>query len=137
MYKESKKYTLATAVLNFILSLILVNIFSINGLLLSTVITNYFIMDLGNYKLVYNQIFNKSIRVPLRDFGLIFINLFLTLAVIYLVNRLMIANFSLSWLIFMVKALLLTIISFVITFGFLVKFDDSFMRLLSRIFSNI
>lgn len=137
LYKESKKYTLVTAILNLILSLILVNILSINGLLLATVTTNFFIMDFGNYKLVYNQIFNKSIRVPLRDFGLIFINIFLTLTVIYLIDRLIITNFSLSWLIFTVKASLLTIISFVITFGFLFKFDDSFKRLLSRIFSYI
>lgn len=63
LYKESKKYTLLTAAVNLVLSLILVFFWGIKGVLIATIIADLFVLDFNNYKLVFNRVFNKRIDV--------------------------------------------------------------------------
>jgi len=60
LYKESKWYTLATAIGNLVLSIVLVKKLGIEGLLLATVMCTYLIMDVGNILLIFNKVFHKK-----------------------------------------------------------------------------
>lgn len=63
MYKESKKYTLAQAICNLVLSLILIVPFGISGILFATFVSTYFILEPFNYIIVYKQIFKKKLYI--------------------------------------------------------------------------
>lgn len=60
LYKESKKYALLAALLNFIFSLILVQFLEIKGLLIATIIADVFVLDYNNYRLVFSKIFSRK-----------------------------------------------------------------------------
>ena len=63
LYKESKRYALIAAVTNFVLSLILVNFFEVNGLLIATIIADVFVLDVNNYIITYHKVFGKKVDI--------------------------------------------------------------------------
>ena len=63
LYKESKKYALLAALINFVLSLLLVRPLGINGLLIATIIADFGILDINNYRLVFNKVFNRGFDI--------------------------------------------------------------------------
>lgn len=63
LYKLSKKYAIAAAIVNFVLSLILVQFIEIKGLLIATIIADIGILDFNDYRLVFHNIFNKNVDI--------------------------------------------------------------------------
>ena len=63
LYKESKRYALAAAAVNFFLSIVLVQFFEINGLLMATIIADLFVLDFNNYRIVFHNIFKKKVDI--------------------------------------------------------------------------
>jgi len=63
LYKESKKYALCAAAVNFFLSIVLVQFFEINGLLLATIIADLFVLDYNNYMIVFHNIFSRKVDI--------------------------------------------------------------------------
>ena len=63
LYKESKKYALCAAAVNFVLSIVLVQFFEINGLLLATIIADLFVLDYNNYRIVFHSIFGRKVDI--------------------------------------------------------------------------
>lgn len=63
LYKESKKYALCAAAVNFVLSVILVQFFEINGLLLATIIADLLVLDYNNYRIVFHNIFGRRVDI--------------------------------------------------------------------------
>lgn len=63
LYKESKRYAIIAAIVNLVLSLILVQFFEIKGLLVATLVADLFVLDYNNYRLVFKQVFYKKIDV--------------------------------------------------------------------------
>lgn len=130
LFKESKNYTITAACLNVILSFILVSFYGINGLLIATLISDIFILDFMNLKLVFNKIFNKSLDIW-KEIGitsLIFILTFIIFNYLKLYNRV-----SKGWFFFInesiVCILLVSFVTFILYFLFhkdfrnLVKFE--------------
>lgn len=60
LYKESKGYTVREALMNLILSVVLVKWFEIEGVLFATAISMYVNVIPGNSKLVFKNIFHKK-----------------------------------------------------------------------------
>lgn len=63
LYKLSKRYAIVAAIVNFVLSLILVQFIEIKGLLIATIIADVFILDFNDYRLVFHNIFDKKVDV--------------------------------------------------------------------------
>lgn len=135
LYKESKLFTLLTAFANLILSIVLVQFYSINGLLIATVLSSFFILDIGNLKLVYNTIFNKSIIVPLVDYvtQIIFI-IFVSLLLAYL-NQIFIIFNDGNWIQFIQKVSIVSFLTVIINVLFFYSCKPYFKKFLARFFS--
>lgn len=132
LYKESKIYTILTAVSNTVLSVVLVHYFSINGLLFATVFSSYLIMDYGNLKLVYNTVFKKSLWIVVKDY----VALVAAIAVSLFISNYILATFfetlTLSWINFLIKSSAVGLVTTTVTILYLLYFNDSFKHLLSR-----
>lgn len=63
LYKESKKYALCAAAVNFVLSIVLVQFFEINGLLLGTIVADLLVLDYNNYRMVFHNVFKRKIDI--------------------------------------------------------------------------
>lgn len=137
LYRESKHYTLATAIINFLLSLLLVKPFGIKGLLLSTVLSNYLIMDLGNFYLVYNNIFKKRLLSLYKDLFLLLVAV--TCSVMssnYIIVQ--IQNYAvINWGMFILESLITIFISAIFITLILFLFDGYFKKAIKRLLLNI
>lgn len=137
LYRESKHYTLATAIINFLLSLLLVKPFGIKGLLLSTVLSTYLIMDLGNFYLVYNNIFKKRLLSLYKDLFLLLVAV--TCSVMssnYIIVQ--IQNYAvINWGMFILESLITIFISAIFITLILFLFDGYFKKAIKRLLLNI
>ena len=137
LYKESKNYTLFTAVFNFILSIILVKPLGIKGLLIATVLATYLIMDLGNFYLVYNKIFNKKLKTIYKDYFLLIIAIICSvLSANFIINNIY-NDIKLTWSVFLIQSLIAALISIVFITLILLCFNKSFKKAIERLFKNI
>uniref|UniRef100_UPI0034D3E880 hypothetical protein n=1 Tax=Priestia megaterium TaxID=1404 RepID=UPI0034D3E880 len=110
LYKESKNYTLLTAVVNVILSVILVKVFGILGLLVATVLSSYLIMDLGNYYLVYCIVFKKKL-VIYWDLFIVCVSVLISVICINAVIDTLDNNHTLTWITFIINTFISLIVS--------------------------
>lgn len=127
LFKETKNIVLFEAILNFVISIILVNYIGIAGVLIGTIASKLLLSTILKSKYIYNQIFNSSS-----------INYFLTYSLVVIINILMIIAFNLLnlkilniyiWLIYVIIS---SIIVFLVLFvSYLIIFKP-FRALLSR-----
>lgn len=137
LYKESKNYTILTAITNLVLSAILVKPFGIKGLLISTIISTYLIMDYGNFRLVYNKIFNKSMMYFYKDLLLLVISITCSVGLTNMILKAFLKSPVLTWKIFIIESLISIIISIIIITVLLLLFNKSFKRVINRILINM
>lgn len=134
LYKESKNYTVLTAVVNVLLSIALVQKFGVLGLLLATVLSTYFIMDLGNYYLVYTVTFKKKLVIY---WDLLLVACCIITSVLstdMVIN--MIKYTKLNWSSFIFNTIISLTISSIITLIVLSVFNRAFVRVIRK-FQNI
>lgn len=114
LYKESKNYTIAQAITNIIISLLLIKPLGIMGLLIGTVVSTYLILIHFNYNLVYSRVFNKKNTLIIK---LIFMIIFVLLAsfLLELFNAMLLLE-SNTWSAFIFKAIIDFILASIITF---------------------
>lgn len=137
LYKESKNYTLFTAISNFLLSVILVKPLGIRGLLTATVLSTYLIMNVGNFYLVYHSIFNKKMTVVYKDYLLMFITITCSvLSTNFIINSIY-ANIELVWSTFIIQSLIAVAISTLFTILMLLIFNKSFKKVIKRLLTGI
>ena len=67
LYKETKIFTIAQAIVNIVLSLILVKKYKIFGVLLATVISQYFILIPCNIRIVYKKVINENFNKLIKN----------------------------------------------------------------------
>lgn len=82
LYKETKWSTVIQALLNVVLSIILVQKYQIFGVLLATVISQYLVLIPFNIYIVYSKVFPKDIKVFIKKLILTIANCF----VLYFIN---------------------------------------------------
>ena len=130
LYKESKYYTLFTALCNLVLSILLVQKYQITGLLIATFLTTYFIMDLGNNYLVFKTVFNKKMWIYVD----ILIALTTMLSSKYVINNIFnLGTINISISLFIIKTVITTIVATLISFVLLIIIDKYFIQLIRRI----
>lgn len=133
LYKESKGFTLLAAIINVVLSLILVKPFGIVGVLIGTVVSNYLIMDIGNFRLVYRVIFKKKMIIVFYDFIIIILCIYLSI----FSNNYILNNFyfdsELTWLLFIQQTIIATTITSIISLVLLSVFNIYFRAVLKRL----
>lgn len=114
LYKESKNYTIAQAITNIIISLLLIKPLGIMGLLIGTVVSTYLILIPFNYNLVYSRVFNKKNTLIIK---LIFMIIFVLLAsfLLELFNAMLLLECN-TWSAFIFKAIIDFILASIITF---------------------
>lgn len=137
LYKESKSYTVLTAITNLILSIVLVKPLGIKGLLIATVFSTYLIMDLGNFYLVYNNIFNKKMITVYKDYLLLIISIICSVLSTNLIFYKFFSSFVLTWGVFIVESLIAVIISMIFITLILLIFNKSFKHVINRLLINI
>jgi O-antigen/teichoic acid export membrane protein len=83
LFKETKLATIFEAIINLIISIILVNKYKIIGVLLGTVIATLFTSFIQNAVLIYKKVFNKSF---MHYFGTYFLIVLINIGFIFLFN---------------------------------------------------
>lgn len=137
LYKESKMFTIMTTVVNVVLSVILAREYSINGLLIASVLSNYLILDYGNLKLVYNTVFNKSFYIVIKDYlSLVFIVFVSFITSDFVLNNVFVIATA-SWQTFIIKSLLAAIISLLLSLTGMFLMFKSFRIAYKRIYHFI
>lgn len=63
LYAESKKFTIAQAAVNLVISVALAIPFGITGVLAGTVAASYFVLQPGNFRLVYRSVFSRRMTI--------------------------------------------------------------------------
>ena len=92
LYKESKGFTILQAIVNLVISIILVKKYEILGVLIGTVISQFIILIPCNIHLVYKKVFHKGISTFFKNCLLLIINVI----VLYFVNDLILSLFTLN-----------------------------------------
>lgn len=131
LYKESKNYSLGQAVGNLIISLALIKPFGIQGVLLGTVLTDWFIIEPFNIILIFRKIFKKKFDLTV-DFVLLIIILIMSSSLCVFINKSLII--SEGWFGFILKSTFITIITSLTNIMLLYLFDPGFRKLLKRYF---
>lgn len=134
LFKEINKVTLYSAILNLVLSLILVFKYKIAGVLLGTVISSYTLTiwyyDYVTYKKLFNKFSFKVLLIHLKNFIVIILNIL----IIGLVNRyIFIPTNMFSWLSY---SFIIGIMTLILTSGFFVVVYHNFTSLISQVFKT-
>lgn len=133
LYKESKWYTLATAISNLVLSVILMQFLGIAGLLVATVFSTYCIMDLGNNLLLFRKAFHKKLTIYL-DYLLAFCTIAINVLLGFVLQKYCfngIVTYNLLW--FVLETVLIAIISIIVTVCLQFIFNKYFKSLVRRL----
>lgn len=129
LYKESKYYTLLTAIINLMISILTVKEFGISGLLFGTLISAYCIMDFCNYRLVFCRVFNRKMSIYIYIF-IAFVNIIMTAWI----GRSIEYKFCVdTWSAFLGKTIVMSSVSFFSMSTMLLITDKYFVRFLKRI----
>lgn len=134
LYQESKWFTLLQAILNLVLSLLLVKKWNIFGVLIATLISQLIILIPCNVSLVYKKVFNQKVFGFYKKYILLIINGIL----LYLINREIYNLFSLNntliLIIFMAIIALFNLIETIIVYYI---FDRDYKKLINEILRKI
>lgn len=127
LYKESKWYTFAQALINLVLSILLVKPFGIQGILFATVISTLLILEPFNFSMVYKKVFNKKVIIY-KDMIIAYIEIIICSIVYKIVN----INLGEGWIYFLVEAIIFTIIYTFIAVVVMLLTNSYFRKFLNR-----
>lgn len=127
LFKETKLTAIFQAIINLVLSIILVNYMGIAGVLIGTIISTILTTFIFNTKYIYNHVFNEKVLKYFRNYLVIVL---INMMFILLFNILDInVNTITSWIIYV---LIFSLIVFVILFGIYYILFKSFKLLVNR-----
>jgi O-antigen/teichoic acid export membrane protein len=63
LYPESQRFTIAQAIVNLVISVALAAPFGITGVLAGTIAAAYFVLQPGNFRLVYRNVFQRRMTI--------------------------------------------------------------------------
>lgn len=89
LYKESKGYTAKEAIMNLIMSIVLVKYLEIEGVMFATVLSVYCNIIPGNSNLVFREIFHKKNTI-MQDF----VAVILTIVIAILIYKMLLHNYK-------------------------------------------
>ncbi len=133
LYKESRNFTILQAVINLIISGLLVPFYGITGVLLGTVIARVAITIPMNYRLIYKEIFIDKKPKYLELLGSVCLSLCLGWGCRVFLNIIHINGIGLIGG-FLVKAIITTVIVVAVSVAFYSIIDDGFRKFTHRLF---
>lgn len=130
LYPESKKFTIAQAIVNLVISVALAAPLGITGVLAGTIAAAYFVLQPGNFRLVYRNVFNRRMTIYYELAAVAAL-----CAASYFVSGFMMSRMALGtgWLALAEKALVCTAAATVITFAGLWLTNNGFRMLVRRL----
>ena len=134
LYKETKSFTVVQAVVNIILSLILVRKYSIFGVLFATVFSQYVILIPSNVRIVYSKVFKSDINIFLKKMFMTIINITMIFMINLQLENVIVLNTAVDTLIYMI---VFSIINGAICFINYYLFDKDFKTLIKEIIAKI
>lgn len=132
LFKETKRFSLLQAVINLLISLILVKPLGITGILLGTLISDYLILQPFNIKVVSDKVFNCKSQV----YKMIYQSLLLCTISIIIGNLILNMKFIdslIGWSGFFIKSVLVISINFVVVISILYLIQPSFRSLITLV----
>lgn len=133
LYKESKKYTFATAVANLVFSVILVQKLGIDGLLIATVCCTYFIMDIGNNMLIFSKVFHCKMTIYF-DYLISVFSIFIAYHAGNSIYKLVLNLFTnTNYITFAIAAAVVSSVVFLICFSLFFVANKYFRKIIKRI----
>jgi O-antigen/teichoic acid export membrane protein len=130
LYKESKSYSIAQAIVNMLLSLVLIKPLGITGVLIGTVICDWLVLEPFNIRLVFSKVFGKKFDMVI-DYAFMFIVIAAMAWVSTILNSIVFPG-SLSWSYFIVRSVVVITFTTIISFSYLLATDFGFRSLLIR-----
>ena len=130
LYAESKKFAIAQAIVNVVLSVALAIPFGITGVLIGTIVASYFILQPFNFKLVYSTVFNRKMTIY-RDLTLVALICTVSIFVSRYVLE-VIPSGSGGWVGLVLHAAVCTAIAALFAFAGLWLFNTGFKLLVKR-----
>ena len=130
LYKESKSYSIAQAVVNMLLSLVLIKPLGITGVLIGTVVCDWLVLEPFNIRLVFSKVFFRKF-----DMAFDYAGMFLVIAVMAWVSKtlnLIVLTGELSWISFIVRSVVVVAFTTIVSFIYLLATDFGFRSLLLR-----
>lgn len=140
LYKESKKYTILQAVVNLLLSLVLIIPLGITGVLIGTVVSTYFILQPFNFIIVYKKVFKKNFLLVYKQIVGIAAHTYLVVWVCELLMKWLPSNNAYGWVDFIYEILLSFSITSIIGVVSYLMFSPSirlFRKRMLRAFTQI
>lgn len=134
LYKESKWFTILQAIVNLVISIILVQKYKILGVLIGTVVSQIFILIPCNIYLVYQKVFHKGLSTFFKNCLLLIINVI----VLYYIDNFIFSLFTLNSIFKLVIFMsLIAFINLVESFIVYYFFNQDFKMLMNELFSKL
>lgn len=130
LYKESKSYSIAQAVVNMLLSLLLIKPLGITGVLIGTVVCDWLVLEPYNIRLVFSKVFFKKFDMAFDYLGL-FIMIAASAWVSCVLNSVVLAG-ALSWSIFVIRSIVVVAFTTMVSLVYLIITDFGFRSLMIR-----
>lgn len=130
LYKESKSYSIAQAIVNMLLSLALIKPLGITGVLIGTVICDWLVLEPFNIRLVFSKVFAKRFDMAM-DYACMFIVIAVMAWVATILNSVVFSG-SLTWKIFIIRSVVVISFTAIVSFIYLLATDYGFRSLLIR-----
>jgi len=134
LYKKSKNYTVFQAILKLVVSMMLVSKMGITGLLLGALISTSLVVEPFTFKLVYREVFKRKVTLY-KDYAFFIFLCIISVLISSVAIKFIFLNGSISWLIIILKTIIILIISSTVAFLGLFIFSESFKHLLERLWS--
>ena len=130
LYKESKSFSIAQAVVNLLLSLLLIKPLGITGVLLGTVVCDWLVLEPFNIRLVFSKVFSRKFDMALDYAGMIC--LIGVMAWICILLNSVVFPGSLSWTHFIARSLVVISFTTMGSLAYLFMTDFGFRALLLK-----
>ena len=130
LYKESKSYSIAQAVVNMLLSLALIKPLGITGVLIGTAVCDWLVLEPFNIRLVFSKVFFRRF-----DMALDYAGMFIVIAAMSWVSTILntvVFSGSLSWGNFILRSIVVIAFTTIVSFIYLLTTDFGFRSLLIR-----
>jgi len=129
LYAESQKFTVAQAIVNFVISVVLAAPLGVTGVLIGTIAASYGVLQPGNFRLVYRTVFRRRMTIYYELLIIAALCAASYFAGGFLISR--VAPGS-GWLSLAVQAALCTVLAAAIAFTGLWLTHDGFRQLVRR-----
>ena len=130
LYKESKAYSIAQAVVNLVLSLALIKPLGITGVLIGTAACDWIVLEPCNIRLIFSKVFNRKF-----DMLFDYVGVFMMVAIMAMISMWInssVMSGVLSWNTFIIRSIIIILFTVASSVSYLLASDYGFRSLVLR-----